>query len=370
MRTCPSSSGISPLRDTAGNLVGSILLFRDVSPREHAEQALRQNEERFRSLAACAPYGILLMDVDGRCTFTNAACQSLCGFSLEESLGEGWVRAIHPEDRDHLTSAAVGAAREGREYAGVVRWQAPRGPVRWLELRSAPIAAAPDQRLGQVALLTDVTEQVLAREELSDRDKRLQAAAEEQRRVEEALKESRARLQSVLSEHQRAEQSLREATPALQTARTESQRFRDAHRETQTRLEAALAERQRLEQALLEVGPKLSTAETERQQAEEQWRLAEEALEQLRRQSDGRLSTATTELSKTNQELTRANAELTRANTRLQEQLQEREQTAQSLRKISRAFRPCSTTCPLPSRSRIRTVGTCLSTGRSRPCSS
>ncbi|MBI1951774.1 MAG: PAS domain S-box protein, partial [Acidobacteria bacterium] len=57
---------------------------------------LRKSEERFRKLSESSPIGIFQTDALGRCLYTNARWQFLTGLSLEESLGDGWSRGIHP----------------------------------------------------------------------------------------------------------------------------------------------------------------------------------------------------------------------------------------------------------------------------------
>lgn len=64
---------------------------------------LSKSEERFRSLSACSPLGIYMTDIDGRCTYMNPRCQTICGFDfIEENLADSWLRSVHPEDRDRV----------------------------------------------------------------------------------------------------------------------------------------------------------------------------------------------------------------------------------------------------------------------------
>jgi CheY-like chemotaxis protein len=60
---------------------------------------LRQSEQRFRSLSACSPVGIFLIDIEGNCTYMNPRCQAMCGSTLEDNFIEGWLQSVHPEDR-------------------------------------------------------------------------------------------------------------------------------------------------------------------------------------------------------------------------------------------------------------------------------
>ena len=93
------SVSMSPVRNADGMLVGISSIARDVSERNRVGRALRESERRFRTLTDHSPVGVFLTDAAGRCTYTNARCQKIYGFSFEEGLGEGWTRFIHPEDR-------------------------------------------------------------------------------------------------------------------------------------------------------------------------------------------------------------------------------------------------------------------------------
>lgn len=121
-----------------GKPAGTVLEIRDITDRKRIDQALRLSEERFRSLSKCLPVGIFQNDIEGRCTYTNPRAAAICGFTFEESLGDGWASFIHPEDRKRLYQSWLAAVAERREWVDENRWLHRDGTVRWTICRAAP----------------------------------------------------------------------------------------------------------------------------------------------------------------------------------------------------------------------------------------
>ncbi|EDX83108.1 PAS fold family [Synechococcus sp. PCC 7335] len=78
---------------------------RELVERREIQVALQASEARFRALSAFAPVGIYQTDLQGRCIYTNAKWQEIAGITLEESLGDSWGQAIHPDDRERVFTA-------------------------------------------------------------------------------------------------------------------------------------------------------------------------------------------------------------------------------------------------------------------------
>lgn len=69
-----------------GKLVGAVVTFLDISDRRHAEQALRESEERYRGLFENATYGIFCSTDDGRLLDMNPALQAMLGYDSKREL--------------------------------------------------------------------------------------------------------------------------------------------------------------------------------------------------------------------------------------------------------------------------------------------
>jgi PAS domain S-box-containing protein len=131
---------------------------RQASQLSNINAELRQSEERFRSLSACSPVGIFLLDIDGKCTYANPRCQAICGFTLEESLGEGWMQFLHPEDQDRAVADWRNYTQQQQETAFEYRFQNPDGNVCWTHIRSSPMFSDSGDLIGHVGTVEDITQ--------------------------------------------------------------------------------------------------------------------------------------------------------------------------------------------------------------------
>jgi len=63
-------------------------LMRDITERKQAEEALRESEERFRSVVETAREGIFNIDSKGNIIFCNKAAEEMFGYSFDEIMGK------------------------------------------------------------------------------------------------------------------------------------------------------------------------------------------------------------------------------------------------------------------------------------------
>src|SRR5262245_12051780 len=92
----------APIRREDGTVIGSVLVFRDVSEERRAERALRESEERFRILAdKVEGYAIFMLDPEGRISTWNAGAARMKGYASHEILGRHISTFYTAEDVRH-----------------------------------------------------------------------------------------------------------------------------------------------------------------------------------------------------------------------------------------------------------------------------
>ncbi len=86
----------TPLTDPAGRIIAAIEMVDDITERKRAEEALRESEERFRTLFCEAPIGVAIDGADGRFMDANDAYCSILGYSKEETAAHESPRRASP----------------------------------------------------------------------------------------------------------------------------------------------------------------------------------------------------------------------------------------------------------------------------------
>jgi PAS domain S-box-containing protein len=187
--------------------------FSDISARKRMELALSRSEESFRRLAQISPAAIFRADVQGACTYANQRCAESAGRPVADLLGEGWLRVMHPEDRDRVLAEWRHDMSERRPKALEWRILRPDGSIRWVLSEAAAELDERGKPIGYISCLSDITE-------LREREERRRAEIAEHRDtlIREVHHRIKNNLQSVAGLLQRELGRFVELNPRLETA--------------------------------------------------------------------------------------------------------------------------------------------------------
>ncbi|MFP5512021.1 MAG: PAS domain S-box protein [Alphaproteobacteria bacterium] len=135
-------------------ICGLVLTVRDVSEAIALSERLRASEARYRTLAESVPVGILQANAAGQVLFANARLAAITGLEPDRLLGDGWLGAVHPDDRARV--AAEWRIEPGRDPQPTdFRFHDPEGAGADRRVLCQPILMEDG---GTIATITDVSE--------------------------------------------------------------------------------------------------------------------------------------------------------------------------------------------------------------------
>ena len=143
---------------SAGMPVGVQGMARDITSRKAAEEAVKDSEEKFRSIVETTNEWIWAIDNDGDYTYTNPAIEDILGYTSEEILKANVVTFLHPEDRAELERSLPRLIEEQRGWSGrILRWKHKHNGYRYLESNGVPFFDSDSRLIGYRGADRDIT---------------------------------------------------------------------------------------------------------------------------------------------------------------------------------------------------------------------
>jgi PAS domain S-box-containing protein len=173
-RERPIDDSAAPIRDADGQVVGAVMVFRDVSERRRADRALKESQDRLRLMVeSVTDYAIFSLDTRGVISSWNAGAERVFGYTEAEIVGQDVAVLFTPEDRAACAPDAeqAAAAREGR--AADERWHLRKDGSRFFASGTlTPVREGDGPLLGFTKVTRDVTARKRAEEALKEADRR------------------------------------------------------------------------------------------------------------------------------------------------------------------------------------------------------
>lgn len=165
-----------PVRDEAGEVVGVSVALMDVSEFKRAEAALRESESHYRHMVQLNPHVPWVLDAKGEVIEASPRWESLTGQTLEETLGNGWLKVLHPDDVERTLDAIRAILRTGDPIDVKYRVRRTGGEWVWLRSRGAPRFGPSDEIVCIYGVVEEIHEQKQFADELEDCHIQLRAA--------------------------------------------------------------------------------------------------------------------------------------------------------------------------------------------------
>src|SRR6266849_8276173 len=160
-----------PFTDAQGTILKYIGTCTDIHDKKQAEDELRV-------LIDAIPQFVWMIRPDGSSEYCNRRWRDYTTMTSQQSQGDGWLQAIHPDDYQHTMTVLHQACASGEPFEIENRFKDGKtGDYRWFLARAMPVRDEAGQIVKWFGTNTDI---------------------EDQKRIEEALRQSQERIRALI----------------------------------------------------------------------------------------------------------------------------------------------------------------------------
>ncbi len=153
-------SGISIPIGSGDPLRVQFVLF-DVTETKRAEDALRKREEMYRRIVETANEGVWIIDEQARTTYVNQKMAEMLGYSVEEMEGSPLTDYLDDQEKERI-KLRLERRRQGISAHYELKYLKRDGSELWAIVNTTPIFDDAGNYRGALAMISDITERVLA----------------------------------------------------------------------------------------------------------------------------------------------------------------------------------------------------------------
>jgi PAS domain S-box-containing protein len=158
----PAMVSVTALRDPEGAIIGFLLIGTDNTLRKRGEEALRDSEERFRTMANAIPQLAQIARADGFIVWYNQRWYDYTGSTAAQMEGWGWQSVHDPVVLPAVMVQWQAAIATGQPFQMEFPLRGADGKYRQFLTRAEPVKNAAGQVMQWIATNTDITERELA----------------------------------------------------------------------------------------------------------------------------------------------------------------------------------------------------------------
>jgi PAS domain S-box-containing protein len=104
----------TPIKED-GRIIGAVITFRDITDRKRVENALKDSEEKYRSVVESASSLIIWLDQEGMVTDCSPRIEQFLGYKPAQIIGHPFLELVQQQDRSRVEEALRVIAKQGFE---------------------------------------------------------------------------------------------------------------------------------------------------------------------------------------------------------------------------------------------------------------
>lgn len=182
-------------------------VFDNITERKRSDEALRESEEKYRTIVETAQEGIWVVDGERRTTYVNRRMTEMLGCTPEEMIGRSALDYVDAQSRT-LSDEHVAKRRQGVAEIHELKLVRKDGSPLWTIVHATPRFDPDGQFAGSMSLLTDITERKQVEQSLHLAMQTLRESEERVLRLNEDLEERAGELEAANEELERLATSL------------------------------------------------------------------------------------------------------------------------------------------------------------------
>jgi PAS domain S-box-containing protein len=161
-----------PVLDANGEILKWYGTATDIHDIKQTEEALRDSETRFRSMANNAPMLVWISGTDKLTTYFNQTWTDFTGRTMEEELGNGWTEGVHLEDIERCWTTYSTAFDAREDFEMEYRLRRFDGEYRWILDKGVPLFTHNGTFKGYIGSCIDITDRKQSQEVLLKAERR------------------------------------------------------------------------------------------------------------------------------------------------------------------------------------------------------
>ena len=143
-------------------------IFTDITERVISTEALIRSEECFHAMSKLSPVGLFRSDAQGLNVYSNQRWTDITGLSEEESIGEGWLKAVYIDDVEALLEKWQDSILGNIAFKAECRLLGADGAIVWVVIQSEKLLGSDGEVDGYVSAITDITDRKLTEVTLNE----------------------------------------------------------------------------------------------------------------------------------------------------------------------------------------------------------